>query len=100
MVDTYVADNATYDVSLLSSEARLAFSMMVAIQKKQDNIKEQIADLQKEYTIYVAANNSFNKTILSNLSKDAVIDIDVNEPELPDSEIELGEGPNSDWRID
>ena len=51
MVDTYVADNATYDVSLLSSEARIAFSMMVAIQKKQDNIKEQIADLQKEYTI-------------------------------------------------
>ena len=100
MVDTYVADNATYDVSLLSSEAQVAFQMMLGINKKQDNIKEQIVSLQKEYAIFVAANKSFKNTILSSLNKDAIIDIDVNEPELPDSVQELGEGPDSDWRID
>ena len=78
MVDTYVADNATYDVSLLSSEAQVAFQMMLGINKKQDNIKEQIVSLQKEYAIFVAANKSFNNTILSSLNKDAIIDIDVS----------------------
>jgi len=96
----YIADDATYDVSLLSPEAQFAFQMIVDLEKRQTLMKDQIANSQKEYAIMVAASKSFNATVSANLNKDAIVDIDVNEPELPDSEVELGEGPDSDWRID
>ncbi len=83
----YVAESGTYDVSLLSPEAQFAFQMLVDLDKRQTVMKEKIASLQKEYAIMTAASVSFNGTVSSNLNKDALIDIDTDEPELPDVEV-------------
>lgn len=83
----YVAESGTYDVSLLPSEAQFAFQMLVDLNKRQTVMKEKIASLQKEYAIMTAASVSFNSTVSSNLNKDALIDIDTDEPELPDTEV-------------
>lgn len=83
----YVAESGTYDVSLLSPEAQFAFQMLVDLNKRQNSMQEKIASLQKEYAIITAASMSFNNTVSSNLNKDALIDIDTAEPELPDTEV-------------
>ena len=61
--------------------------MLVDLDKRQTVMKEKIANLQKEYAIMTAASVSFNGTVSSNLNKDALIDIDTDEPELPDAEV-------------
>ena len=93
----YVAEDATYDVSLLSEEAQGAFQMLLELNARQ----KDIAKLQKEVSIIVAASQAFNSIVNSLLTKDAIIDIDINEPVLPDEDDDYeGERPDHDWRVD
>ena len=57
------------------------------IERGKVRFDKTIANLQKEYAIMTAASVSFNGTVSSNLNKDALIDIDTDEPELPDAEV-------------
>ena len=95
----YVADNATYDVSLLSEEAQGAFNMLIELNSRKEAIQNDVAKLEKEVSIIVAASQAFNSIVNSLLTKDAIIDIDIDEPVLPDEDDE-GERPDHDWRID
>ena len=95
----YVADDATYDVSLLSEEAQGAFNMLLELNARKQVMQNDVAKLEKEVSIIVAASQAFNSIVNSLLTKDAIIDIDIDEPVLPDEDDE-GERPDHDWTVD
>lgn len=94
----YVAEDATYDVSLLSEEAQGAFQMLVELNARKEVMQKDVAKLQKEVSIIVAASQAFNSIVNSLLTKDAIVDIDIDEPVLPDGD--EGERPDHDWTVD
>ncbi len=92
-MQTFIHDDQEYDASLLSPEAQLAFKALVNIQSRSDSLRTDL-------DIYVAAGKVYTDIVVANLTPDALIETHAVDPELPDSEEELGEGPDHDWRVD
>ena len=91
-MNVFTNDGVEYDVSLLPQEAQQAFALLAdVVQRKQK--------LETELNVLTTAGKTFNDLVMNQLTKDAIIEINTDEPELPDSE-GLGEGPDLDWRID
>lgn len=80
MAEHYITDSGTYDVSLLSEEAQSVWVLLKEVAIRQNN-------LQKELAITSGAGKSFTATLNSMLTKDALVDIDTDEPALPDPEV-------------
>lgn len=80
MAEHYITDSGTYDASLLSEEAQGIWVLLKEVAIRQNN-------LQKELAIVSGAGKAFTATLNSMLTKDALVDIDTAEPELPDTEV-------------
>ena len=88
----FIHEGVTYDVSELPEEAQQAFDMLAYVTNTRIPLENQLNTL-------TAAGKVFTDMVVAKLHKDAIVEIETDEPELPDSE-EYADPIDTDWRVD